>query len=56
MLVGVNHHHQIVMFACALLMDESIGTYEWVLEMFLIAMMNKRPISIVIDGDEAMLR
>ena len=56
MLVGVNHHHQTVVFGCTLLMVESIGTYEWVLETFLIAMMNKRPISIVIDGDKAMLR
>ena len=40
MLVGVNHHHQIVVFGCALWMDESIATYEWVLETFLIVMMN----------------
>ena len=39
-LVGVNHHHQTVVFGCALLMDESIATYEWVLETFLIVMMN----------------
>ena len=54
MLVGVNHHHQTVVFGCALLMDESIGTYEWVLETFLIAMMNKKPIFGVTDGDKAM--
>ncbi|KAL6323761.1 hypothetical protein AAG906_002229 [Vitis piasezkii] len=53
-LVGVNHHHQTVVFGCALLMDESIGTYEWVLETFLIAMINKKPIFVVIDGDKAM--
>ncbi|RVW18027.1 Protein FAR1-related sequence 5 [Vitis vinifera] len=34
--------------------DESVGTYEWVLETFLEAMMNKRPISVVTDGDKAM--
>ena len=39
-LVGVNHHHQTVVFGCALLMDESIATYEWVLETFLIAILN----------------
>ena len=27
-LVGVNHHHQIVVFGFMLLMDEIIGTYE----------------------------
>ena len=53
-LVGVNHHHQTVVLGCALLMDESIATYEWVLETFLITMMNKKPISVVIDGDKAM--
>ena len=55
-LVGVNHHHQTVVLGCALLMDESIGTYEWVLETFLIAMMNKKPISVVTDGDKAMCK
>ncbi|RVW32320.1 Protein FAR1-related sequence 5 [Vitis vinifera] len=34
--------------------DESVGTYEWVLETFLDAMMNKKPISVVTDGDKAM--
>ncbi|XP_034680319.1 protein FAR1-RELATED SEQUENCE 5-like [Vitis riparia] len=53
-LVGVNHHHQTVVFGCALLIDESVGTYEWVLETFLEAMMNKKPISVVTDGDKAM--
>ena len=54
MLVGVNHHHQIVVFGCALWMDESIATYEWVLETFFIIMMNKKLISIVTDGDKTM--
>ncbi|RVW83445.1 Protein FAR1-related sequence 5 [Vitis vinifera] len=34
--------------------DESVWTYEWVLETFLDAMMNKKPISVVTDGDKAM--
>ena len=53
-LVSVNHHHQTVVFGCALLMDESIATYEWVLETFLIAILNTKPISVVTDGDKAM--
>ncbi|RVW31137.1 Protein FAR1-related sequence 5 [Vitis vinifera] len=53
-LVGVNHHHPTVVFGSALLIDESVGTYEWVLETFLIAMMNRKPISVVTDGDKAM--
>ena len=55
-LVGVNHHHQTVVFCCALLIDESVWTYEWVLETFLDAMMNKKPISIVTDGDKLCVR
>ena len=27
-LIGVNHHHQTVVFGSALLIDESVGTYE----------------------------
>ena len=53
MLVGVNHHHQTMVFGCALLMDESLATYEWVLEMFLITMMNKKPIFVVTNEDKA---
>ena len=43
-----------MVFGSALLIDESVGTYEWVLETFLIAMMNKKPISVVTDGDKSM--
>ena len=43
-----------MVFGSALLIDESVGTYEWVLETFLIAMMNKKPISVVTDGDKVM--
>ena len=43
-----------MVFGSVLLIDESVGTYEWVLETFLIAMMNKKPIFVVIDGDKAM--
>ncbi|RVW62430.1 Protein FAR1-related sequence 5 [Vitis vinifera] len=53
-LVGVDHHHQTVVFGCALLIDESVGTNEWVLETFLDAMMNKKLISVVTDRDKAM--
>ncbi|KAL6347575.1 hypothetical protein AAG906_026101 [Vitis piasezkii] len=34
--------------------DESVGTYEWALETFLDAMMNKKPISVVTNGDKVM--
>ncbi|KAL6316325.1 hypothetical protein AAG906_017958 [Vitis piasezkii] len=41
-LVGINHHHQTIVFGCALLVDESVSTYTWVLETFLDAMNNKK--------------
>ena len=52
--VGINHHHQTIVFGCALLVDESVSTYTWVLETFLDAMNNKKPLSVITDGDKAM--
>ncbi|WJZ99619.1 hypothetical protein VitviT2T_018045 [Vitis vinifera] len=53
-LVGINHHHQTIVFGCALLVDESVSTYTWVLETFLDAMNNKKPLYVITDGDKAM--
>ncbi|RVX06762.1 Protein FAR1-related sequence 5 [Vitis vinifera] len=53
-LVALNHHHQIIVFGSALLVDESVSTYTWVLETFLDAMNNKKPLSVITDGDKAM--
>ena len=53
-LVGIIHHHQTIVIGCALLVNESASTYTWVLETFLDAMNNKRPLSIITDGDKAM--
>ena len=53
-LVGVNHHRQTTVFGCAVLVDETVETYLWVLQNFLVAMNNKTPISVVTDGDKAM--
>ena len=44
------------MYGCALLVDESVNTYTWVLETFLDAMNNKKPIFVIIDGDKAMCK
>ena len=38
---GVNHHNQTIMFAGALISDESLGTYIWVLEQFMEAIKGK---------------
>ena len=53
-LVGINHHHQTIVFGSALLVDDSVSTYTWVLETFLEAMNNKKPLYVIINGDKAM--
>ncbi|KAE8700927.1 hypothetical protein F3Y22_tig00110551pilonHSYRG00237 [Hibiscus syriacus] len=53
-IVGVNHHHSIIMFATSIIADETSQSFEWVLKNFLEAMMNKSLISIITDGDRAM--
>ena len=51
---GSNHHAQTTIFGCALVSDEKIDTYKWVLERFLEAMGNKHPNAIGMDSDGAM--
>ncbi|KAE8704250.1 hypothetical protein F3Y22_tig00110458pilonHSYRG00320 [Hibiscus syriacus] len=55
-IVGVNHHHNTIVFATAIIADETSQSFEWVLQNYLEAMMNKSPISVVTDGDRAMQR
>ncbi|KAE8658650.1 hypothetical protein F3Y22_tig00116971pilonHSYRG01073 [Hibiscus syriacus] len=55
-IVGVNHHHNTIVFATAIIVDETSQSFEWVLQNFLEAMMNKSHISVVTDGDRAMQR
>ncbi|KAE8667772.1 hypothetical protein F3Y22_tig00112382pilonHSYRG00132 [Hibiscus syriacus] len=55
-IVGVNHHHNTIVFATAIIADETSQSFEWVLQNFLEAMMNKSPISVVTNGDRAMQR
>lgn len=51
---GVNHHLQSVNFGCALLMDETKGSYVWLLETWVAAMGGRHPVSLVTDRDKAM--
>ncbi|KAE8658899.1 hypothetical protein F3Y22_tig00116965pilonHSYRG00171 [Hibiscus syriacus] len=53
---GVNHHHNTIVFATAIIADETFQSFEWVLQNVLEATMNKSSISVVIDGDRAMQR
>ncbi|KAH7661074.1 FHY3/FAR1 family protein [Dioscorea alata] len=47
--LGVNHHKQIVIFAAALLYDETVESYKWLFETFKAAMCGKQPKTILID-------
>ncbi|KAK6253556.1 hypothetical protein QUC31_015276 [Theobroma cacao] len=52
--IGVNHHHMTTIFALAFFTNEDAKSYIWALTTFLECMMNKKPISVVTDGDRAM--
>jgi hypothetical protein len=51
---GVNHHNQSVIFASAIVSDETEETYVWLLECFVEAMEGKLPVSVITDGDLSM--
>lgn len=53
LLVGVNHHIQTTVFGVALLCDETVDSFVWVLQMFLEGMNNKKPKVILTDGDNS---
>ncbi|KAI9177694.1 hypothetical protein LWI28_018214 [Acer negundo] len=52
--VGVNNHRATCVFGVALLSDETVQSYRWVLSTLMDSMGHKHPISILTDGDEAM--
>nr|XP_027093639.1 protein FAR1-RELATED SEQUENCE 5-like [Coffea arabica] len=49
-LAGVNNHLNSTIFGCALLSDERIETYEWVLSTFVEAMKGRKPVAVMTDG------
>lgn len=51
---GLNHHHQSILFGCALLQDETEKSFTWLFETWLMAMGGKSPVSIITDQDKAM--
>ncbi|XP_020992086.1 protein FAR1-RELATED SEQUENCE 5-like [Arachis duranensis] len=51
---GFNHHKQTAIFGFALLEDEEVHTYRWVLLKLVDVMDNKKPSVVVTDGDKAM--
>ncbi|XP_020989536.1 protein FAR1-RELATED SEQUENCE 5-like [Arachis duranensis] len=51
---GINHHNQTIVFAAALVANESEETYSGLLERFLEAMKEKAPECVITDGHRAM--
>ncbi|KAH1198912.1 Protein FAR1-RELATED SEQUENCE 5 [Glycine max] len=47
----VNHHNNTIVFATALVTNETEETYVWLLEQFLKEMKGKHPSSVITDGD-----
>ncbi|KAK9911237.1 hypothetical protein M0R45_035158 [Rubus argutus] len=56
MFVGTNNHRATILYGCAILWNEQIDTYTWLLETFLESMNGKMPVSVLTDGDESMHR
>ena len=54
--VGLNNHRCTTVFGCAVVSDETEDTYVWVLHTFLRAHCQKKPRSVITDGDAAMIR
>ncbi|XP_050368420.1 protein FAR1-RELATED SEQUENCE 5-like [Argentina anserina] len=49
--VGCNNHRATVLFGCALLVDGTEETYDWVITSFLTSMHGKKPTSVIINSD-----
>ncbi|XP_042051373.1 protein FAR1-RELATED SEQUENCE 5-like [Salvia splendens] len=54
--VGVNHHHQTIVFGCGFLSDEKTESYIWLLNKFMEAMSSDAPKTIITDQDPAMTK
>jgi hypothetical protein len=53
-LLETNHHKQIIIFGAALLFNETIPSFIWLFETFVIAMEGNHPSTIFTDPDAAM--
>ncbi|XP_057734565.1 protein FAR1-RELATED SEQUENCE 5-like [Arachis stenosperma] len=51
---GVNNHKQTTIFGFGLVLDESVGSYKWLLENLLEVMCNKKPSVVVTDDCDSM--
>ncbi|XP_016185281.1 protein FAR1-RELATED SEQUENCE 4-like [Arachis ipaensis] len=50
----VNNHKQTTIFGFGLVLDESVGSYKWLLENLLEVMRNKKPSDVITDGCDSM--
>ncbi|WCJ33355.1 FAR1-related sequence 5 [Euphorbia peplus] len=53
--IGLNHHNQPIIFAAALLFDDSTESFKWLFNTFMEAMSGKKPKVILIDQDVAII-
>ncbi|XP_035544601.1 protein FAR1-RELATED SEQUENCE 5-like [Juglans regia] len=53
---GVNHHHQTIMFGCALLVNKTGESYTWLLRTWQEAMLGRAPSTIITDDDKVMAK
>lgn len=54
--VGMNHHRSTTVFGCGIVSDERIESYVWMLSAFMKAMFQRKPQSIITDGDYSMMK
>ncbi|KAL3528893.1 hypothetical protein ACH5RR_008215 [Cinchona calisaya] len=52
--IGVNHHHQSILLACGLLVDETTETYIWLLRAWLSCMSGRPPQTVITDRCKAL--
>ncbi|KAJ7975671.1 Protein FAR1-RELATED SEQUENCE 5 [Quillaja saponaria] len=53
--IGLNHHKQVVIFAAALLYDDTVESFKWLFRTFADAMSGKKPKAILTDQDAAIV-
>ena len=54
--IGVNYHHQSMMFGCTLLVNETTESYTWLLKTWLNAMPGNPPFTIITNDDKVMAK
>ena len=54
--IGFNHHRGLTVFGAALLYDETVDSFKWLFESFLVANVVKRPKTIFTNQDPTMVK